>query len=104
MRTGSSWEPNTYELGPGEEAQYIIQMNTGRKNWSKDWALTAWGYNGEVSVTINGKDRSEWSGYIESESESVDNGGDNSDPVDEVDCSPFSTAAANALTNIECIG
>ena len=80
-------------------------MNTGRLNWSKDWALTAWGYNGPVSVTINNKARSEWSGYIESEGEDVDNGGDdNSDPTDEVDCSLFTTAAANALENIACIG
>ena len=30
-------------------------MNLEKPYMSKDWALTAWGENGEISVVINGK-------------------------------------------------
>ena len=49
-----------FTLAPGDTAYYTIEMNLQKDNMSKDWAFTAWGENGPLTVGIQGKTSSEW--------------------------------------------
>ena len=55
LHDGVRWEDDLLILEPGQSASYTIEMNLEKPYMSKDWALTAWGENGKVSVVINGK-------------------------------------------------
>ena len=57
---GPRWMQNTFDLAPGETAVFKIELNLQKTNMSKDWALTAWGENGPLSVYINGKTSDVW--------------------------------------------
>ena len=61
MHDGVRWEDDLLVLEPGQSASYTIEMNLQKPNMSKDWALTAWGEDGQVSLFINGKgDSDQW--------------------------------------------
>lgn len=33
---------------PGDEAEYVIELDLSREEMAKDWSLTAWGESGTV--------------------------------------------------------
>ena len=43
-------------------------MNLQKDNMSKDWALTAWGENGPLTVSVQGKTSDTWSEIIRDDS------------------------------------
>ena len=53
FHTGEAWI-DAFNLGPGEEEEFIIEMALQRDGMSKDWSVTAWGENGSVKVTVGG--------------------------------------------------
>ena len=59
LHDGVRWEDEIYVLEPGQSATYTIEMNLAKPYMSRDWAFTAWGENGEVSVVVNGKGSSD---------------------------------------------
>ena len=58
---GPRWLTNLFTLAPGDSADSIIELNLQKDNMSKDWALTAWGENGPLTVEVSGKTSDVWS-------------------------------------------
>ena len=46
---GSGWHLDI-DMSAGEEIEFLIEFNWQRRGITKDWALTAWGEKGEVSI------------------------------------------------------
>ena len=65
---GPRWLSNTFTLAPGESSTFLIEMNLQKDNMSKDWALTAWGENGPLTVSVQGKTSDTWSEIIRDDS------------------------------------
>ena len=66
---GPRWLNNAFTLGPGESSTFLIEMNLQKDNMSKDWALTAWGENGPLTVSVQGKTSDTWSTILRDDSQ-----------------------------------
>jgi hypothetical protein len=50
-------EPLIFE--PNQSREYHLELDmsaTNRPSRSKDWSVTAWGENGEITITMTNKD------------------------------------------------
>jgi hypothetical protein len=45
------WTPKV-TLEPGQEIEYIVEIDLDREEMSKDWSITAWGENAPVKINV----------------------------------------------------
>jgi hypothetical protein len=81
FRNDGRWIP-AYELGPGDEMTYIVEIDLDREKMSQDWSITVWGENAPVKVTVADRTSSTFNHITEDNSklpEDEGREGDNND-------------------------
>ena len=78
------------QVEAGQSIAVAIEINLAKPNMSLDWALTAWGFDGEISVEILLKDKDTWN-FIEK---------DDSQLPQPTSCSDYNDAAIDAFEAI----
>ena len=53
--TGNHRWLNEWTFGIDEEIEYWLEFDLDRPGLTNDWSFTAWGENGSVQVTVDGK-------------------------------------------------
>jgi hypothetical protein len=83
--SGERWIPaRTFDSN--EVVDYTIEIDFDREHAPKDWAFTAWGENGEISIEVIGKESDTWADVKQDHSKLPEDegkeGGDSTNPND----------------------